>query len=75
MPCSKRKPLADQARSHPVQCLEIELIVGLHWNAAGGRPLDSLRDRVGVSEVVLVALPERFGISWRYLPYVMTERN
>src|SRR4029077_549135 len=22
------------------------------WNAAGGRPLDSLRDRVGVSEVV-----------------------
>src|SRR5258705_9847980 len=53
------RPLADQARSHPVQCLEIELIVGLHWNAAGGRPLDSLRDRVGVSGVVLVALPER----------------
>jgi hypothetical protein len=51
------------------------MIVGLHWNAACGRPLNSLRDRVGVSEVVLVALPERFGISGWYLPYVMTEGN
>ena len=69
------RSLADQARSHPVQCLQIKLIVGLHWNAAGGRPLNSLGDRVGISEVVLVALPERFGIGWGYLPYVMTERN
>ena len=58
-----------------MQCLQIKLIVGLHWNAACGRPLNSLRDRVGVSEVVLVALPERFGISGRYLLYVMTERT
>ena len=69
------RSLADQAGSHPVQCLQIKLIVGLHWNAAGGRPLNSLRDRVGVPKVVLVTLPERFGISGRYLPYVMTERN
>ena len=33
------------------------------------------RWRVGVSEVVLVALPERFGISGRYLLYVMAERT
>jgi hypothetical protein len=69
------RSLADQARSHPVQCLKIELIVGLYWNAACRRPLHSFRDRVGVSEVVLVALPERFGISWRYLPHVMAERT
>jgi len=30
---------------------------------------------VGVSEVVLVALPERFGISGRYLLYVMAQRT
>src|SRR6478672_10843931 len=46
-------------------------MVGLHWNAACGRPLNSLRDRVGVSEVVLVALPERFGISGRYLDVLL----
>jgi len=67
--------LADQARSRPVQCLQIKLIVGLHRNAACGRPLNSFRDRVGISEVVLVALPERFGISGRYLLYVMAERT
>ncbi len=49
------RSLADQARSHPVQCLQIKLIVGLHWNAARGRPLNSLRYRVGIPEVVLVA--------------------
>ena len=69
------RSLADEARSYPVQRLQIELIVGLHRNAACGRPLNSLRDRVRVSEVVLVALPERFGISGRYLPYVMAERT
>ena len=61
------RSLADQARSHPVQCLQIKLIVGLHRNAACGRSLNSFRDRVSISEVVLVALPERFGISGRYL--------
>ena len=69
------RSLADQARSHPMQCLQIKLIFGLHWNAACGRPLNSFRDRVGISEVVLVALPERFGISGRYLLYVMAERT
>ena len=69
------RSLPDQARSHPVQCLQIKLIVGLHWNAACRWPLNSLRDRVCVSEVVLVALPERFGISGRYLLYVMAERT
>ena len=38
-----------------MQCLQIKLIVGLHWNAAGGQPLNSLRDRVGIPEVVPVA--------------------
>ena len=69
------RSLADEARSYPVQRLKIELIVGLHWNAACGRSLNSLGDCVGISEVVLVALPERLGISGRYLLYVMTERT
>jgi hypothetical protein len=35
---------------------QIKLIVGLHWNAAGGPPLNGLGDRVGISEVVLFGL-------------------
>ena len=58
-----------------MQRLQIELIVGLHRNAACRRPLNCFRDCVGVSEVVLVALPERLGLGRRDLPYVMTERN
>ena len=56
-------PLADEARSYPMQRLQIELIVGLYRNAACRWPLHSFRDRVGIPEVVLVALPERLGIA------------
>ena len=55
----------------PSATVPIKLVVVLHWNAACRRSLNSLRDRVGVSEVVLVA----FGIGWRYLLDVMAERN
>ena len=69
------RSLADEARSHPVQCLQVKLIVGLHWNAACRWSRHSFRDRVGILEVVLVASPERLGIGWRDLPYIMTKRN
>src|SRR5215831_16967253 len=59
-------PLANQARSYAVQRLQIQLIVGLHRDAACRRPLHGFRDRVGVSEIVLVALTERPGISRRH---------
>jgi len=68
-------PLADQARSHAVQGLQIQLIVGLYRNATGRWPLHSFRDRVRVPEIVLVTLPERPGINRRHLLDVMTERD
>ena len=67
-------PITDQARSYAVQRLQIQLIVGLHRNAACRRPLHGFRDRVGVSEIVLVALTERPGISRRHLLHLVTER-
>ena len=48
-------PLANQARSYAVQRLQIQLIVGLHRNAACRWPLHGFRDRVGVSEIVVRA--------------------
>ena len=38
-------PLTDQARSHAVQGLQIQLIVGLYRNATCRWPLHSFRDR------------------------------
>ncbi len=58
-----------------MQRLQVQLIVGLHRNAACRWPLYGFRDRVGVSEVVLVALTKRLGISWRHLLYFVTERD
>jgi hypothetical protein len=68
-------PLADQARSHAVQGLQIQLIVGLYRNATCRWPLHGFRDRVRVSEIVLVTLPERPGIDRWHLLDVMTERD
>jgi len=51
------------------------LIVGFYWNTACRETLHGFGDRVGIPKVVLVALPERFGISGRYLLYVMAERT
>ena len=72
-PIDNSRPLTDQARSHPVQRLQVQLILGLHRNAACRWPLHGLRDRVCVPEVVLMTLPERLRIGRRHLPYVMTE--
>ncbi len=68
-------PAADQAKSHAVKGLQIQLIAGLYRNAACRWPLHSFRDRVRIPEVILVTLTERFGISRWHLLYVMTECN
>ena len=68
-------PIANQPRTHPMQRLQVELIICLDRNAARRRPLHSLRDRVGVSEVVLVALSKRLSISRRDLFDFVTKCN
>jgi hypothetical protein len=69
------RPLADQARPYAVECLQVQLIVSLYWNAARRWPLHSFSDRVCISEVVFVTLAEGLGISRRYLSHIMTERK
>jgi hypothetical protein len=68
-------PLSFKARSHAVQCLQVQLIVGLYWNAACRWPQHCLRNRVCVPEVVLVTLTKWLGIGRRYLSHIMTERE
>ena len=68
-------PIPDQTRPHAVQRLQVQLIVGLYRHATCRRALYSFRDRLGVSEVVLVALPKRPGISRRHLFDLVTERK
>ena len=67
--------IADQARSHAVQGLQIQLIVGLYRNATCRWPLHGFRDRVRIPEIVLVTLTERLGINRWHLLHVMTERD
>jgi hypothetical protein len=51
------------------------VIVSLYRNAACRGALHSFRDRVGVPEVILVALPKRLRKSRRYLFDHVTECN
>ena len=50
-------------------------MVGFHWNAACRGTLHGFSDRVGIPEVVLMALPEWFRVSRRYLLYVVTKSS
>ena len=50
-------------------------MVSFYWNAACRGTLHGFGDRVGIPEVVLMALPERFRVSRRYLLYVVTKRS
>jgi tetratricopeptide (TPR) repeat protein len=63
------------ARPHAVQRLELKLSVGLYRNTARRWALHCFCNRVGVPEVVLMTLAERFGITRWYLLHVMAERN
>src|SRR5437899_706500 len=58
-----------------MQRLQIQLAVGLNRNTARRRVLYSFCHRVRIPEVVLVTVPEWFGIGWRHLFDLVTERD
>src|SRR6266446_5817922 len=58
-----------------MQRLQIQLAVGLNRNTARRRALYSFCHRVRIPEVVLVTVPEWFGIGWRHLFDLVTERD
>src|SRR5215467_1484358 len=68
-------PITNKARAHAMQRLQVELIVSLDRNTARRRALNGFRNRVGGSEVVLVALSKRLGVSRRNLFDLVTKRN
>jgi hypothetical protein len=45
-----RGSLADEARPHPMQRLQIQLLVGFGGNEAGRRPLHSLGHGMSISD-------------------------
>src|SRR5215831_9673454 len=61
-------------RSRPAR-LQIQLAVGLCRNAPRRRALYSFRDCMRIAEIVLVALPEWYGIGRWHLLDLMTERK
>ena len=66
--------LADQSFTHPVQCLQVELVGGLRRHKLHRRSLHCLGDRLRVAEVVL--LPLRIGphVLRRHQPGIVTKR-
>src|SRR6516225_1299904 len=68
-------PFADKARPYPVQCLQIELLIGLGWNKARRRSLHGLGHSMSISKIILVSLPKRLRIARRNLLHVVAERR
>ena len=66
-------PFADKARPHPVQCLQIELLIGLGWSKARRRSLHGLGHSMSISKVILVFLPKRLRICRRHLLHVVAK--
>jgi hypothetical protein len=68
-----RGPLPYQAVSHTMQRLEIELFVRFRRYAPRRWTLHGFSNRMRISKVILVSLPERLGVDRRHLPHVVTE--
>src|SRR6516165_9080670 len=68
-----RGPLPHQAVAHTMQRLEIELLVRFRRYAPRGGTLHRFSNRVRIAKVILVGLPERFGVDRRDLPHVVVE--
>ena len=66
---------ADKSRPHPVQCLQIQLLVGFNWNEPGRRTLHGLGYGVSISEIILVPLPKRLRICRRNLLHIVAKRG
>src|SRR5215475_1472390 len=49
---------ANKARPYPVQCLQIELLIGLGWYKARRRSLHGLGHSMSISKIILVPLPK-----------------
>jgi len=67
--------LADKARPHSVQRLQVQLLVGFGWNEAGRRPLHRLGYSVSISKIILVPLPKRLRIRGRNLLHIVAKRG
>ena len=58
--------------SYPMQGLQIQLIIALDRYESHLRPLDCLRNRLGVNVVALVRLYIRLDILSRHQPHLVT---
>ena len=67
--------MAHQARPHPVQRLQIELLDRLRGHKAHPRALNRLGDRLGVAVIVLQPLEKRLHVARRHQPGVVAERQ
>src|ERR1700757_3250593 len=68
-----RGPLPHQAVAHTMQRLEIELFVRFRRYAPRRGTLHGFSNRMRISKVILVSLPESLGGDRRHLPHVVTE--
>src|SRR5215469_17384157 len=66
---------ANKARPYPVQCLQIELLIGLGWNKARRRSLHGLGHSMSISKIILVPLPKWFCIGRRHLLHIVAKRG
>src|SRR6266436_4613257 len=60
------------ALAHPVQGLQIQLVIGLDRHKAHGRSCDSLGDRLGIDVVALIGFHVRLHILRRYQPHFVS---
>ena len=68
-----RGPLPHQAVAHAMQRLQIELLVRLRWYAPRCRTLHGFGNRMRISKIILVSLPEWLGVDRWHLPHVVAE--
>ena len=58
-----------------MQCLQIELLIGLGWNKARRRPLHGLGHSMSISKIILVSLPKPPRVGRRNLLHVVAKRR
>jgi hypothetical protein len=68
-----RGPLSHQAIAHTMQRLAIELLVRFRRDAPRRGTLHGFRNRMRISKVIFVSLPERLGVDRPHLPHVVAE--
>ena len=66
--------LTDKAIAHPVQCLDVELLLALEFDKAHGRTGGGFGNRLGIPVVILLHLDVGAHILRRHQPNLMTQR-